>query len=118
MPTLNIIQRQQIVEFAAKGIPHWQIAEYVNCHIRSVPNVIEHLAFSPDLNPIENLFAHLVKKVKHPKAFKNANAVWKAVNKAWNKDLKNDTKTLQNLMTSIKKRYTDVIKYRGGHTSY
>jgi len=84
---------------------------------KAFERIIEHPPFSPDLNPIENLFAQLVKKVKHPTFYKNSNEFWNAIYTTWN-ELNDDSKTLQNLMLSMRRRYDAVIKSNGEYSKY
>jgi len=69
---------------------------------------------SPDLNPIENLWSILDKKVDKT-GVTNTENYFVALKKAW-EEL--DEKYLQNLMESMPKRLQTVIKAKGGHTKY
>jgi transposase len=69
---------------------------------------------SPDLNPIENLWAILDNKVDKS-GVTNKQAYFAALQKAWN-DL--DPQHLRNLVESIPKRLQLVIEAKGGHIGY
>jgi len=77
--------------------------------------VIDTPPQSPDLNPIENLWAHLKKKVakRQPKTRIHLKAL---ILEEWQKiPLEYD---LPKLIHSMKKRLQDVINAKGGHTKY
>lgn len=79
-----------------------------------VENEIEMLDWppqSPDLNPIEHLWAILDDKI--PLASRrNLSEFWKGIQTAW---ASIPEKTLQNLVESIPRRLQAVIESRGGH---
>lgn len=70
---------------------------------------------SPDLNPIENLWAYLKKKVSK-RGPKNKNDLIKFVTEEWQKIPQNYD--LQNLVASMTRRLQAVIHANGGHTKY
>jgi len=73
-------------------------------------------AQSPDLNPIENLWAHLEKKVRERKNLpKNLNKLFAALNEEW---IKIDNEVLANLVDSMPRRVKEVIKAKGNPTRY
>lgn len=69
---------------------------------------------SPDLNPIENLWAILDNKVEKT-GVTNKQTYFSALEKAWN-DL--DHQHLKNLVESMPKRLQLVIQAKGGHIDY
>lgn len=69
---------------------------------------------SPDLNPIENLWAILENKVDTTNVT-NKQAYFAALQKAWD-DL--DQQHLRNLVESMKERLQLVIEAKGGHIEY
>ena len=71
-------------------------------------------AMSPDLNPIENLWQILKRKLKGNR-FQSMDKLWGAVQVAWN-DIHIDT--LITLVDSLPKRINAVIRARGGPTKY
>lgn len=77
--------------------------------------VLDTPAQSPDLNPIENLWVHLKKKVakRHPK---NRTELKSAILEEWHKIPSNYD--VQKLINSMKKRLRAVIDSKGGHTKY
>lgn len=77
--------------------------------------VLDTPAQSPDLNPIENVWAYLKKKVAkcHPK---NRTELKTAILEEWHK-IPTDY-DMQNLIFSMKRRLQAVIDAKGGHTKY
>jgi len=69
---------------------------------------------SPDLNPIENLWSILDKKVDKT-GVTNTESYFVALKEAW-EEL--DKKYFRNLVESMPKRLQAVIKAKGGHTKY
>ena len=69
---------------------------------------------SPDLNPIENLWQILKRKLKGNR-FQSMDKLWEAIQIAWN-DIHIDT--LITLVDSLPKRINAVIRTRGGPTKY
>lgn len=70
---------------------------------------------SPDLNPIENCWAHLKRKIaqKRPKT----KAEFKlAIDQSWKNDITTDY--CRNLIKSMPDRIRAVMKARGGPTKY
>lgn len=73
-------------------------------------------AFSPDLNPIENLWAILSRAVySEGQVYNNINELELSIIKNWNEI---STRTLKKLVDSMEKRVEDVIKNDGGSTKY
>ena len=70
---------------------------------------------SPDLNPIENLWAILKQKVRN-KEPKNKQQLINAINDSWEKEIPQET--CQNLVLSMKRRIELVIAAKGGHIKY
>lgn len=71
---------------------------------------------SPDLNPIENLWAHIKDKLRdYQTRPTNVNVLWKRVQKIW-KEIPRSL--LKNLAHSMPKRVRDVIKNEGWSISY
>jgi len=68
---------------------------------------------SPDLNPIENLWNFMKKKVseKHPSSL---DALQRAIKEVWFRDITPDY--CCKLMDSMPRRLQEVIKNKGGHT--
>lgn len=76
--------------------------------------ILEWPSQSPDLNPIENLWFVLKKKVSKRRC-KNIEELKVAVVEEWNSI---SVETCKKLIKGIKKRFEEVIKANGGHTSY
>ena len=70
---------------------------------------------SPDLNPIENLWAILKQKV-HQKSPKNREELISAIVRSWYHEI--SAETCQNLVKSMKERLRSVILAQGGHIKY
>jgi transposase len=81
--------------------------------------VLEWPACSPDLNPIENVWGMLSRKVYDAKAaghqFKTVTELKCKILEAWSEL---DQTTLQRLVESMKGRIFEVIQCNGGHTHY
>ncbi|KAJ1301366.1 hypothetical protein OPQ81_008631 [Rhizoctonia solani] len=78
--------------------------------------VLEWPAHSPDLNPIEHLWAHLKRELgKYPHPPKGVLELWERVETEWNKI---DGKVCQDLIESMPRRIQAVLKAKGGHTDY
>jgi transposase len=73
-------------------------------------------AQSPDLNPIENLWDELDRKVrKHKPLPKNRDDLWQILQDEW---LKLDESMYKNLVDSMPRRVAAVIENKGGPTKY
>jgi len=73
-------------------------------------------ACSPDLNPMENIWGHLVRAIyAGNKQYRTVEELKLAILAAWNKL---DTQTLQNHANSMPDRIFQVIQNNGGATKY
>jgi len=73
-------------------------------------------AQSPDINPIENLWADLKKRVaKRRREITSKEKLWEAIEEEWESTSKDQC---QRLIESIPERLEAVIKNKGGHTKY
>ena len=79
-------------------------------------NVLPWPPQSPDLNPIENLWAFLKKNVGQIKNKKMSNLT-SIVREEWEK-LGENKELLRNLVGSMPSRINEVIKAKGYHTNY
>src|SRR6201991_4608073 len=71
---------------------------------------------SPDLNPIEHLWAHVKKELhKYPVPPSSLHQLWDRLVEQWNKI---PTEVCQNLIKSMPRRCRAVINAKGGHTKY
>ena len=71
-------------------------------------------ALSPDLNPIENVWASLLKKINR-EACRNEDELWVEVQRIWNLYKKKD---ILPYIDSMPLRIQSVINANGGHTKY
>ena len=69
---------------------------------------------SPDLNPLENLWQIVKKKLKG-KTYKNKDDLWNDFENAWN-EIPLDI--VVSLVKSMPNRINAVIRANGGHTKY
>ena len=77
-------------------------------------SVMSWPAQSPDLNPIENLWDHMERKLRDmPCTTKEG--LWENLQHIWS-SIPSDT--IQNLVQSMPKRVEAVIEAHGGHTKY
>lgn len=80
----------------------------------SIPLITDWPPQSPDLNPIENLWDYIDRKIReYP--IKNRNDLWEAVQKVWHSI---DKQILEKLVLNIPDRLNSVIKNKGGATNY
>lgn len=78
--------------------------------------VLSWPAQSPDLNPIEHLWADVKRKLnKFNSPPKGINELWERITDVWNNI---STQTCQNLIESMPRRIADVIKAKGKWTKY
>ncbi|KAJ1300593.1 hypothetical protein OPQ81_002247 [Rhizoctonia solani] len=74
--------------------------------------ILECPAHSPDLSPIEHLWAHLKRELaKYPHPPKGVLELWEGVETEWNKI---DAKVCQDLIESMPRRIQAVLKAKGG----
>ncbi|CAB4382790.1 unnamed protein product [Rhizophagus irregularis] len=78
--------------------------------------MLDWVAQSPDLNPIENLWDHLDRQVRKRKSLpKSKQELISVVQEEWRKI---SIETLTHLILSLPSRIEAVIKAKGGHTKY
>jgi transposase len=78
--------------------------------------VLDWPAQSPDLNPIENLWGIIDKKVRKSKQnICNVDDLWEVVRNEWNSI---DEETLRSLYLSMTSRISDLYDSKGGYTRY
>jgi hypothetical protein len=77
-------------------------------------NLLKWPSMSPDLNPIENLWQIVKKKLKG-KTYKNKDDLWNDFVIAWN-EIPLDI--IISLVKSMPNRINAVIRAKGGHTKY
>ena len=76
--------------------------------------VLDWPSQSPDLNPIENLWAHIKKELRSYRP-KNVKELKSNILEIWNSI---DVKYTQNLVNSMPKRIIEVLRENGGNTKY
>ncbi|ORD93280.1 TCB2 [Hepatospora eriocheir] len=76
--------------------------------------LIEWASQSPDLNPIENLWVIIKRRLKGIE-FNSINEMKEIVQEVWQNI---DTNICVNLVNSMSKRIKGVIKAKGGHSKY
>ena len=73
-------------------------------------------ACSPDLNPVENLWGLIVRKIySNGKQYKTVSELKTAIQDSWDNI---SAQTLQNLVDSVRNRLLGVISLKGGPTRY
>ena len=78
-------------------------------------NLLSHPARSPDLNPIENLWSTLSRKVYKDGQFDSVEELKKTIIKCWNLI---EDEECQKLITLMKNRICQVLINKGGSTTY
>ena len=79
-------------------------------------NVLDWPSQSPDLNPIEHLWAQVKNRMAlDPETPKTTEELWLKFERIWNEITK---EACANLIDSMPDRIIAVIKARGGHTKY
>ncbi|CDF39203.1 unnamed protein product [Chondrus crispus] len=118
--------REHFLPFAHDHPLNWTfMPDGAPCHRSSVAkawlrdnfiNVLDWPAYSPDLNPIENLWGILVRKVyANQRQFGDSNSLVDCIVAAWNNL---STETLENLVNSTQNRCIDVVQARGKKIDY
>ena len=80
----------------------------------NVKSTLPHPPQSPDLNPIENLWDHLERKIREH-TIQNQNQLKQVITEEWHKI---SPEVTQKLSSSMKRRLQSVIAAKGGHTKY
>ena len=80
----------------------------------NVPTWMETPPQSPDINPIENLWELLDRKIRERK-IRNKNDLIQALQEEW---ANISSEVIQNLVNSIPRRLEAIIKNKGGETKY
>ena len=78
-------------------------------------HTLDWVPYSPDLNPIENLFAMLKKKIAK-KMKSNKSELIQSIRQVWQSEISQEY--CKNLIESMKRRIERVIEVNGGHTKY
>ena len=79
-------------------------------------NLLDWPSCSPDLNPIENLWGLIARRVYHnQRQFNKVDELWTEIQNVW---YNIEPDILQNLIVSMKDRIFDVIRLNGAQTKY
>jgi hypothetical protein len=81
---------------------------------RNGVNLLQTPPYSPDTNPIENLW-HIVKSKLKGKRFRTKDELWSEVLKAWNEI---PVSTCMKLVDSMPRRMQAIIRAKGSNTKY
>lgn len=102
-----ILQQDNARPHVAKKVKNWMSSKEINVCCDWPP-------YSPDLNPIENLWSLLDSNVNKRRPKNNEQLI-----KNLSKTIKNvDIEIIENLILSMPKRIEEVIKLKGGFTKY
>ena len=78
--------------------------------------LLQWLAQSPDLNPIEHLWTHIKRRIEEDKEPPNSvHKLWDRIQEEWDKV---EPDVCQNLIESMPRRLNAVLKANGGYTKY
>lgn len=106
MPIRWVFQHDNDPKHTSKLVKDWFIANGIQ--------VLDWPAQSPDLNPIENLFAILKRKVGN-RRFQNKKDLMDSLKFEWERI---PMSTINNLLESMPRRCAEVIKNKGYYTKY
>lgn len=94
--------------------PHTAVATAATLETHGVPELLFQPPHSPDLNPIENVWT-VMKKRLESETFNNLAGLRRAVKDIWQSFTVSD---LENITSSMPDRIEEVLAGDGGHTHY
>lgn len=104
----QVFQHDNAPIHTARVVKNWLATQNIT--------VMDWPALSPDLNPIENLWGILTKRVyANGRQFDKVDDLRQAIQAAWDGI---SIELLRKLVLSMPKRCSDVLRAQGGHTSY
>ncbi|KNC30997.1 hypothetical protein FF38_03163 [Lucilia cuprina] len=107
MPLLWVFQQDKDPKHTSRKARQWLLDHSIN--------IMKWPAQSPDLNPIENLWADVKKKILSEAKPTNNEQLWKVIKESWEKIPK---KRCEDLVNSMPNRCAAVIANKGHATKY
>jgi hypothetical protein len=113
----DFLQNEQEVFWLADNSPIHTAGVVQDFFALNVPaNALPWPPRSPDLNPIEHIWARIKNNLKN-NIWRNEHELWDSVYREWN-SVANDVDFLHNLISSMPRRLNEVIDKNGGSTKY
>jgi len=116
LPFINSLENKNNYIFQEDNAPIHKANAVKKWEVENKITSLPWPAQSPDLNPIENLWDELDRKVrKHKPLPKNQDDLWQILQNEW---LKLDESIYKNLVDSMPRRIAAVIENKGNPTKY